>query len=87
MGDLKDQLGLPHRRQRRRRRTLADMVADVAGTSTVDSIDNILASPPPAEHHEMHPLSYHVTAPSVSSFSGGDPNDLRQRRSTQNCLP
>jgi len=72
MGGLKDELGIPHRRVRRRQRTLAEIVNDV-GTSTVDSADNAMAKEvPPAEQHEMRPLSFYVTAPSITNLSSGE---------------
>ncbi|KAH7108194.1 phospholipid-translocating P-type ATPase [Auriculariales sp. MPI-PUGE-AT-0066] len=79
-GALKEQLGIPHRRTRRRQRTLAEIASTATGGSN-DSTDQTLAHDlPPAEHHEMKPLSVHVTAPSIASLSAvNQDSDLRMR--------
>ncbi|EJD46372.1 phospholipid-translocating P-type ATPase [Auricularia subglabra TFB-10046 SS5] len=65
-GDLKDQLGLPRRRRGALQRRMSESVSSPTDSSG-------FRSPPAAEHHEMRPLSFHVTAPSLGGQSDFSP--------------
>lgn len=71
MGDLKERLGIPRRRVRRRR----GRSSAVHDSPPVHTASMSPADVPPAEHHEMRPLSFHVTAPSIGGQSDFSPTE------------